>query len=351
MKKHVARIGRKVLAGLMAAAAVSVVSLPARAAITLTPAGVAQSFTLSTFATGFEVTNSVGPIGITYTPTNGVMVTDYLTGSVRVFAADVDNQTVANATIAAGAVYGTANAEGLTRIGTTVYSVQQTAGAVLQLNANGSLNQVIISPLAGATGVTPNPTNGHLFVSTQTAVPANNAIYDVNPVTKTATLFNNANADGMIVSVDGNTLYAVVNGGGANNVHVLGYNTSTKAQVFDSGVIAGGPDGIALGGGSLFGNLFVNTNSGQIFEVNLASPGSPTLIATGGTRGDFAQADPNGTLLLTQSDNVVRLSLATGNFSGQPAAASVPLPPAVWSALVTLLCVGAVIKFRRAQLA
>jgi hypothetical protein len=82
--------------------------------------------------------------------------------------------------------------------------------------------------------------------------------------------------------------------------------------VFDSGTISGGPDGIALGAGALAGNLFVNTNSGTLVDVNLATT-TQTLIASGGSRGDFVTVDPNnGTLFVTQSDRLMRLTAPTG---------------------------------------
>ena len=49
------------------------------------------------------------------------------------------------------------------------------------------------------------------------------------------------------------------------------YNVATKAVVFDSGNVAGMPDGITLGTGVLAGNLFANTNAGTLVEINLAT--------------------------------------------------------------------------------
>ncbi len=78
-------------------------------------------------------------------------------------------------------------------------------------------------------------------------------------------------------------------------------------MVFQSGTIATGPDGIALGTGPVAGNLFVNTNGGTVVEVNLKTA-AQTIIASGGSRGDFVTVDPNnGTLLLTQTDRIMRL--------------------------------------------
>jgi hypothetical protein len=90
--------------------------------------------------------------------------------------------------------------------------------------------------------------------------------------------------------------------------HILGFNTGTNAQVFDSGFVAGQVDGTALGSGSLAGNLFVNANAGTLVEVNLATH-TQSLIFSGGSHGDFVSVDTNNdTLLITQIDSVLRLT-------------------------------------------
>jgi hypothetical protein len=87
-----------------------------------------------------------------------------------------------------------------------------------------------------------------------------------------------------------------------------GFDITTEAKVFDSGTISGWPDGIALGKGPVAGNLFVNTNGGTVVEVNLATS-VQTVIASGGSRGDFVTVDANNaTLLLTQTDRIMRLT-------------------------------------------
>src|SRR5262249_52086748 len=147
------------------------------------------------------------------------------------------------------------------------------------------------------------PTNGHLFAATLN----NNIIYDIDPVAKTKSVFVNASADGLSVSPDSTILYAA-----ATNGHILGFNIATKAQVFDSGAIPGGVDGTAAGVGPIFGQyIFANTNGGQVYEVNLTTL-AQTLIATGGSRGDYVTVDPsNSTLLITQTDRIMRLSGAS----------------------------------------
>jgi len=127
-------------------------------------------------------------------------------------------------------------------------------------------------------------------------------IYDVDPLTGTVSVFVNVFADGLALDPSAGILYSAAAGD-----RVEGFDITTKALVFKSGTIAGGPDGIALGTGPVAGNLFVNTNGGSVVEVKLATA-AQTIIASGGSRGDFVTVDPdNGTLLLTQSDRIMRL--------------------------------------------
>ncbi len=53
------------------------------------------------------------------------------------------------------------------------------------------------------------------------------------------------------------------------------------------------------------------SDGGTLYEINL-NTGSQTLIASGGSRGDFVTVDPsNDTLLITQTDRIQRLNGAT----------------------------------------
>lgn len=286
----------------------------AQAVLSLTSDGTTAGFTLSTFATGFPSSSSVGPLGIAF-PGSGVLVTDY-PGNVRLFATDTDGQTAASFPPVAGAIYTATNAVGLAQVGSHFYMTQQGAGKVVEINSNGTFVQDIVN-IGFATGIIANPANGHLFVSNVSQ------IFDVNPVTKTSTLFVTAGADGLSISSDGSILYAAILGNG-----ILGFNTTTKAQVFNSGFIPGGLDGTALGFGSLAGNIFGNTNGGTVVEVNLTTLAQTTL-ATGGSRGDFVSVDPNNnTLLLTQTDRIVRLIAPTGGGFGSDGS-TVP-EPSTW---------------------
>ena len=93
--------------------------------------------------------------------------------------------------------------------------------------------------------------------------------------------------------------------------------------MFNSGLIPGGPDGAALGFGTLADLIFVNTNGGSLFQVNLSTKDIVELVS-GGTRGDFVTPDPNGSLLFTQTSDIWRLTAPAGGCIGS--ACQVPEP-------------------------
>jgi hypothetical protein len=265
----------------------------ARADLTLTQAGIDRGLSLSTFAINFPTTG-VGPLGIAFPNSGGVLVTDY-PGNIRLFPGDTDGQNAA--TVPPTQNYGFANAIGLAKSGGLIYMTRQGVGDLVQVNDNGTFNHVVATGLPAATGIITNPTNGHVFVSTL----GNGLIVDVNPVNGMKTTFKSGvSADGL--STDGTILYAAMNGNS-----IVGYRISDGMEVFNSGFIGGGPDGTALGAERLAGNIYANNNNGEVVEINLTTL-AQTVIATGGSRGDFASVDPNdGSLLVTQSDRIVRI--------------------------------------------
>jgi hypothetical protein len=295
---------------------VGVVPLTAHAGLTLTAAGVNQGLGLTTFASGFPTFNStggvIGPLGIAFPTSGGVLVTDAL-GNVRLFPTDNNNQNAISAPV--GQNYGNFNASGLAQVGGNIYMAQQANGNLIQINNNGTFNQTILTGI-NPVGLVANPTNGHLFGGGN----GNNEVFDIDPIAKTKTLFVNATPDGLAISSDGRVLYLAITGGSLAG-HILGFDTTTKSQVFDSGFIPGGIDGTTVGTGSFSNYVFANTNSGTLVEVNLSTH-VQTTIASGGSRGDFVTVDPStNTLLITQSDSILRLTGAS--FIAVPEPASI----------------------------
>jgi PEP-CTERM motif len=105
------------------------------------------------------------------------------------------------------------------------------------------------------------------------------------------------------------------------------------------------PDGTGvISGGPFNGYVIVNNNDGT---VSLVDPTGliQTIIASGGTRGDFTSPDANnGTLLLSEYDFSYRLGAPGGTFGGGLAA--VPEPTSI--ALFGIMAGGgAVYRWRR----
>ena len=101
------------------------------------------------------------------------------------------------------------------------------------------------------------------------------------------------------MATDGKILYGADGGG------LRGWRLPDATMVFRDTTILGA-DGIALGRGCLEGKMVVNTTLGEVWQIDLASH-SKTLIATGGSRGDFVAIGPDGSLFLTQTDRIERL--------------------------------------------
>lgn len=271
-------------------AAVAGVAGQAGAGMMLTAQGNSAGFQLSTLASGFPNNGSAGPIGIGVSNSGTVIVGDIANTVTYRFATDTDNQTVAaNAAIVNSGGFPFA----ITRVGTQLYAFDSLNNRIVQLNDNGTLNRVVRTGITGL-GLTTNATNSHLLFA------SSSGIVDIDPSNDALTTIENALTlfDG--ISTDGKVVY-----GSYNNSGIIGFDLTTHAQVFNVAVAFS--DGTAIGGGSLAGNIFVNTNLGQLIEINLTTQ-AQTLIATGGSRGDFVFVDPNGSLLLTQTDSILRLT-------------------------------------------
>lgn len=293
---------------------------PVRAEMILTKAAIDRGFSLTTFATGFSNWNSVGPLGIEFPVSGGVLVTDVF-GNVRRFPTNADGQSAL--TVPPTVLYGFRNAADLVRHGDVLYMTQANKGYVVQINDDGTLNRVVATGLGDALGIVVNPNNGNLFV----ALGGPRQIVEVNPVIGASQVFRTGLGipDGLSISLDGKSLFVAE----LESNRVRGFDTISGAQVFDSGFVQGGPDGTALGTGILTGNLYANFNNGTLVEFNLQT-GAQTLLATGGSRGDFAAVDPyNNTLLVTQTDRVVRLIAPSGGGFGDGPMTVVPEPSGV----------------------
>ncbi len=309
------------LALVVAVAALFAVPGTAAAGMVLTAAGTAQGLNLTTFASGFSNRgDGLGPIGIGFAPGGNVLVSVEGSGPSYVYNFLNANNGQSAGSVSPVVVSGNNTVGGIAQIGNTMYMAQAGLNQVVQLNANGTPG-AFVAAFTNPVALAANPNTGHLFVSTYLG-----AIYDLNPSTGVATVLNTDHADGLTYDPTTNTLYAAQNASGGDNI--LGFNATTGAQVFNSGSLAayGDPDGTAVGYGALAGNLFVNTNQGTLVEINLTTLAT-TLIASGGSRGDLVNVDPNdGSLFITQTDSVLRLTGPSGSGFGRLRQSHPPWP-------------------------
>lgn len=293
------------------------------ATLTLTPAGISDGFILTTFATiDPGASGNVGPFGLGVAAGGNVLVSNYVNDTRYIFS-DVDGRTTATALSAitpsgsSATAYATAGGQAYGAVN----------GQFVQFNSNGTVNHVLTgisqSPWFGMWG---NPANGHILATT-----GQGQIIDINPGANGGTgsakvvVATGLGYDGVTVSPDGAVVYVELND------HVNGYDISTGLKVFDSGLLSGGPDGIGVisSNNILNGDLVINFNGATVNAgfVGLLNPATKALsvIASGGTRGDYVAPDTtNGTLLLDYSDVVYRLACGPDCVIGGPAPTPTP---------------------------
>ncbi len=323
---------RAALAAISAAGAFTFgFALPAQAALTLTAAGIADGFSLSNFLSGGSGYTFLGAANL---PDGTLAVGGFSQGRIYKFN-DVDGQTLANA-LSSVAFAGEID---MASAGGQAYGASRSSGYFRIANDLG-LTAIATAPTTLPTqGLAGNPVDGHLIsVSSR-------GLVDIDPATGAVRVIASApsGADGVSVSPDGTIAYVALFGGAA----VQGYNIATGALVFNATGLPGGPDGTAvISGGAFSGSIVVNNNDGT---VGLLDPltGIETIIASGGTRGDFASPDlSNGSLLIFEDDSVWRLS-CTGCTIGGPPPVGGTVPEPVSLALFVAGFAGLVIARRR----
>src|SRR5260370_22668451 len=126
-----------------------------------------------------------------------------------------------------------------------------------------------------------DPVNGRLIFS------SNKGLVDIDPVAGTFRVINaGLFPDGVTVSPDGTTAYLEI--GGA----IHSYSIATGALIHTYS-IGHSPDGTGvISGGNFSGDIVVNDNDGTVGLLDPVS-GTFTIIANGGTRGDFVSPDLN----------------------------------------------------------
>jgi len=280
---------------------------PARASLTLTPAGIADGFILSNYASGGAggtypfLAAAVLSDGNLAVVNNGVGLNKY---------PDVDGQTPGSF-LASQSLPGVIN---IANVGGKAYA-SVLGGGLFEVNSALGLTPVSVPGFAFGYGLAGNASTGHLLAAGFGA-----GIFDINPLTGAVTPVETGTfVDGVSVSPDGTTVY------GATGSSVLGFNIATGAPVFSYTPPGGtGPDGTgAIAGGLFNGYVISNNNDGTVTLIDPTGT-TATIIASGGSRGDFTSPDlNNGTLLLAEFGEMWRLTAPGGSFVPTPEPAGI----------------------------
>jgi len=288
----------------------------AHAALTLTSAGVADGFALSTVVTnGFSAT--YGPLGEAILPNGNFITGSEFTSALYIFN-DVNGQTIGSALSTIPYSFATGNPQFvMATAGGQAYGAQVQGGMFVKFANDGSFTPVAgLSGLSSYYGMWGNPANGHLIAS------SNQGLVDIDPVAGTFHVINSGVfPDGVTVSPDGTIVYAEVGG----NINAYSIATGSFLRTYSG---AGhSPDGTGVISGGLFnGDIIANNNDGTVGLID-ATSGLETIIADSGTRGDFVSADTsNGTLFLSQDEQIARLSCGEGCSIGSNGGGNVPEP-------------------------
>jgi hypothetical protein len=307
----------------------TIFSLEARATtLALTAAGIADGFTLDTFVSGYNFGGSLsyGPLaqGIL---SNGNVITGS-SGDQKIYVfSDVNGQTLGSAISATSYGCQTANCNfAMTTAGGQVYGAQSFGGTYERFNSNGTFAPLTTTGTLATNGVTNflgmwgNPVNGHIISSSSVG------LIDIDPTTGNyRVIVAGLQPDGVSVSPDGTRAYVQINGG------ISVYNIATGAFITSYSGNGHGPDGTGVIAGGIFdGFIVVNNNDGTVGLIN-PTTGIETIIASGGSRGDYVSPDTsNGTLFLSQNELVDRLGCGPGCAIGVSA---VP-EPSTWAMLL-----------------
>ena len=321
-------MGYRIYGVLPAVAAMAALSFPAKANLILNATGIADGFSVTTFASALP--SSAGPFGEgpfgTTVVSNGsggynVLVEDYANTSLYVFN-DSDGQTPGSALLTRS--FGP-TANGFATLNGIAYG-----GNGLSFGSFSSTGVFTPLSIAGLPqplwGLAADSATGELIAST-----FGGGLIAINPTTSTfrTIVAGLSSIDGISVSQDGLTAYIEIN----NSVRAYNVQTGALIKTLASPVGSYFPDGTGVisSSNALNGQVIVNDNLGNVY---LANPVANTITLIGSDaneRGDYTSPDfSNGTLLMVYSDQIERLSCGAGCAIGStPPPSSVPEPSSV----------------------
>lgn len=287
----------------------------------LTPEAQARGFFLSTYVDGIDPLHR--PVGIGFREDGQVLVTEY-GGAILRYPGHADAYTYADGLPIAFHEYEGAFdlAQFQAGRGYRTFMSQPQYDRVVELTPDGVIEGAVFTDLpwpasmaevpAGIRG----PMAGHLLVACA------DGVYDLDPAQRSVGhRIVDDQVLGMQVTRDGTAFFAAVD----DSVRL--YDIATGEVLFDtlpSGPIDGLVRDVVQGVGALTGMIYINTLSGDLWEVSLADPAQRTLIITGGAASFFLTPDPAApgpdsglvlpSLLICRIDSIQRLSLREAGF-------------------------------------
>jgi uncharacterized repeat protein (TIGR01451 family) len=254
------------------------------------------------FATGFPTSGNIGPVGLLQDGSN-FFATDSLNASTYKFPAaggPASSATVVHSHLDLDLARAHGNYYATTNSTPGVYSFDPATLAVG--------HRIAAFPRT-AYGLVGDPLSNDLFVDTGSGIwRVQNP--DTSPVV--TQIVSGGAYDGIAISTDGQHIWAAIPG--SNVVHEFGRpQPGTTIWPMQASVpVGGGPDGIAIAldnaPGGVANNVFVNTNNGTIVRIDTNKGNAVSVVASGGSRGDFATVGPDGCFYVSQTDKVVKLA-------------------------------------------
>ena len=313
------RAGRRRTAVLAAVAAALAVSgtgpaAPAAAGAVATPSPTSSTGTFSTISAPLtrvvDLTTPIpscgpGPIGVLDDGTS-FYVTDWCNGFTYRYTMgttlpaplekSVNNGLDAGLALDNGVYYGVAG-QNQSTVHEGVYIFDPTTLALK--------SKVVETPCQAPRGLEPDPATGDLLVAADCGLFRVSGPDTAKPVIKRLAP---GDFDGVTVVDNGADMWVADRATGGVDEYSAAGALVTSVQ------IQGDADGVALAStsapSSIAGNLFVNNNNGTIVMVDVHHHNAQSVIASGGTRGDFVAVGPDGYLYATASDRVEQIQPA-----------------------------------------
>ncbi|MEA2360917.1 MAG: hypothetical protein QOD71_62, partial [Thermoleophilaceae bacterium] len=185
----------------------------------------------------------------------------------------------------------------------------------------------VTTPIAIAT----DPLTGDLFVSSVNSTQFLTRIADPAGAAPTASNYAGgfSDLDGITVAQDG-TLYVADRGANPNIIKVAGTADCTTPPCLKTPLVeVPNADGIGLAANpdpSVQPFIIVNRTDGQITKVDLSvDPPALSTVLTNGSRGDFVTVGLDGCLYATQTDRVLKITLADNTCDLAPSSPVLPV--------------------------